>query len=205
MSTDQTKLGLSAKELALVRNTDFILTKQRIIQKVVHLFGAALLQMQAETQVDNAHLPEVVFERSPKIAKGENYKCLPYVMLDYPRYFDKANALAIRTFFWWGNHFSMHLQLAGSMKVNAMEGLINNFIQLQQQGYWICVSTTPWEHHFEEENYRSIDQLQSSQFIAIIREHPFVKIGKQYSLLHWDTATLFIQQTFKEMLLLLEN
>jgi hypothetical protein len=76
---------------------------------------------------------------------------------------------------------------------------------LQQQGYFICVNNEPWEHHFGEENYRPIDQLQSSQFITIMREHAFVKIGKQYSLQHWDTANLFIQQTFKEMLLLLEN
>ena len=205
MMTDQTKLRLSAKELALVCNTDFILTKQRIIQKVFHLFGDVLLQMQQDTAARKDHLPEALFVRSPKIARGENYQCLPYVMLDYPRYFDKIDTLAIRTFFWWGNHFSMHLQLAGAMKENAMERLINNFAQLQQQGYWICVNNGPWEHHFEEENYQCIDQLNSTQFIAIVNEHLFVKIGKKYSLLQWDTAALFIQQTFKEMILLLKN
>ena len=56
-----------------------------------------------------------IVQSTPKIAKGENYLQLPYVLLDYPRCFDKENIFAIRTMFWWGNFFSITLHLSGSI------------------------------------------------------------------------------------------
>ena len=41
-------------------------------------------------------LPAEMLFHSPKISKGENYKGLPYVMLDYPRCFGKTDIFAIR-------------------------------------------------------------------------------------------------------------
>ena len=49
----------------------------------------------------------------PKISKGEKYKGLPWVMLDYPRIFGKEDIMAIGTRFWWGHYFSVTLHLKG--------------------------------------------------------------------------------------------
>ncbi|WP_301921740.1 hypothetical protein [Ferruginibacter sp.] len=202
---NETKITLSAKELELVCNTEWILTKHNIIQKVMVLFSQALAGMQQQTIEQKNNLPAAIFLKDPKISKGENYKSLPYVMLDYPRFFEKENTLAIRTFFWWGNFFSINLQLAGKYRTQAVPNLQENFLMLQQNNYWICINNKPWEHFFEEDNFLSIRQLTMDQFTTILNRESFIKISKKQSLQHWDTVLLFIEQSFEEMLKLLEN
>jgi hypothetical protein len=201
----ETKITLSAKELELACNTDWILTKQIIIQKVYDLFGGLSSIMQQLVLLEENNLPQEAKTFSPKISKGENYGGLPYVMLDYPRCFEKEKTLAIRTMFWWGNFFSIHLQLSGKCKEAALPALQNNFLSLQQNGYWICVYTDPWQHHFNNDNYVLINECTEEEFSSIINREPFVKIGKKIPLQQWNDAPLFIKQSFTEMLLMLKN
>lgn len=198
---NQTKIGLSAKELELVSNTDWILTKKVIIKKVTDLFGLLLSSMQEIAVLHKASLPVEFFLKDPKIYKGENYKDLPYVMLDYPRYFEKEKTLAIRTLFWWGNFFSISLQLSGEMKQNAIPNLLAAFKNLQD--YWICVNNHPWEHNFDDENYVPLNELSIADFNAMLNSKLFVKISKKMPVQQWDGIALFIEHTFKEMILLL--
>jgi len=202
--TDMTKITLSAKELELVCNTDWILTKQVIINKVISLFTGILETMQCVTNQYKDQLPQVIFTIDPKISKGENYKGLPYVMLDYPRYFDKEETLAVRMLFWWGNYFSISLQLSGNIKNEAIPNLVTHFLYLQQQEYWLCVGDTPWHHHFEEDNYVPLQKLTSTAFERILAEKDFIKIGKKIELEHWDMAKQFTEQSFKEIMNLLK-
>lgn len=125
-------------------------------------------------------------------------------MLDYPRYFNKENTLAIRTLFWWGNFFSLNLQLSGKTKNEAVSNLIMHFSMLQQNDYWICTNNHPWDHYFEDGNYVPIQKITKAQFITMLKQESFVKIGRKISIQHWDTVNQFVEQTFEEMLLLLQ-
>jgi len=82
---------LSDAEMKLVTDASFILTKNHIINKVYHLFGE--LSTIFETIAKQQHLPEDILQVSPKISRGENYESLPWVMLDYPRYFKQEDFL----------------------------------------------------------------------------------------------------------------
>ena len=113
MSMHNTNVELSKNELELVTSSEFILTKNRIIEKVYNLFGALSETYKDALKAGEAFLPDEVFVTSPKIYKGENYLSLPYVMMDCPRIFFKEDMFAIRSFFWWGNYFSITLQLSG--------------------------------------------------------------------------------------------
>ncbi|HXL58576.1 MAG TPA: hypothetical protein VN958_20075, partial [Chitinophagaceae bacterium] len=104
---------LSKTELMLVCDEQFILTKNNIINKVYQLFGALSDHFFIGIKNTGNIFPLEVLTSYPKIYKGEQYKGLPYVMLDYPRYFVKDDAFAIRCLFWWGNFFSITLHLAG--------------------------------------------------------------------------------------------
>ena len=108
-----TNVELSKNELELVTNSEFILTKNRIIEKVYNMFGALSETYKETLNEHTALLPTEVFASSPKIYKGENYLQLPYVMMDYPRIFLKDDVFAVRSFFWWGNYFSITLHLSG--------------------------------------------------------------------------------------------
>ena len=205
MTTDETKITLSAKELELVCNAEWILTKQIIIGKVTMLFSQALETMQAHAMQQKVSLPDTVFLRDPKISKGENYQGLPYVILDYPRFFGKDDTLAIRTFFWWGNFFSVNLQLSGKYKTLAAPKLQDSFLWLQQQEYWLCTNSHPWEHAFEQNNFLPFQQIAYEDFVVLLQQAAFIKIAKKQSIRHWDTALPFIRQSFEVLLSLLEN
>ena len=201
---ERTKITLSGKELELVCNTELFLTKHRIIEKVYRVFGGLLVSMQGIAADHRTYLPQEIFCNDPKIFKGENYNQLPYVMLDYPRCFAKENTLAIRTFFWWGNFFSINLQLSGKYKVAAIPVLLNNFLTVQQNKYWVCVHDNPWQHYFEPDNYILAANLSKEDFAAILNREPFIKIGKKIPLQQWDEAALFLERSFQEMISLLK-
>ncbi|HTB53266.1 MAG TPA: hypothetical protein VK718_10890 [Ferruginibacter sp.] len=202
---EKTKITLSNKEQELVANTDWILTKYSIIQKVYSLFGELLVPMQQLIAYEKAVLPPEVNSNYPKISKGENYKGLPYVMLDYPRCFEKENILAVRTFFWWGNFFSINLQLSGKHKVAAMPALLHNFSMLRESGYAICVSADPWQHHFDDDNYVSFKNYTAANFRELLDSKDFIKIAKSIPVQQWSEVPLFLEQSFKEMIVLLRS
>ncbi|MEJ7586895.1 MAG: hypothetical protein WKI04_04970 [Ferruginibacter sp.] len=112
--------------------------------------------------------------------------------------------MAIRTFFWWGNFFSINLHLSGENKEQALSFLKANFTALQQEGYWLCVHNDPWEHHFEEDNFVSLENYNEAEFAAILYREPFIKIAKKISLQQWDIAGEFLNAQFNRLLTLLQ-
>ena len=200
-----TKITLSDKELELVCNSSWILTKHAIIKKVYALFGNAATYMQQIVLENKVSLPAEINMYNPKISKGENYLHLPYVMLDYPRYFTNEKILTIRTMFWWGNYFSVHLLLSGDFKTAAIESLLRNFSWLQNDDYFVSISDDPWSHHFEEGNYLHLAKCTKEDFSSILYSKPFIKIGKILPVKHWDNAPVFIETSFAGLAELLKH
>lgn len=97
---DLAKIRLSQEEEALVIRTDWILTKNQILLKIKWLLEQVQMQQQQLLQAGKHSLSPAITTPSPKISKGENYKGLPYFVLDQPRYFDKENIFTIRHLFW---------------------------------------------------------------------------------------------------------
>ena len=150
---DTTKIRLSPEEGALVISADWILTKNSVIQKTIQLLASLQTQQEILLLTYKEILPGEIINSSPKISKGENYKGLPYLVLDYPRYFNKEAIFAIRMFFWWGNFFSGTLHLSGIYKRMYEEKIIQSFETLKTEGFSICINEDQWEHHFEITNY----------------------------------------------------
>jgi hypothetical protein len=175
------KLALSEEELRLVMDPGVILTKNAIIAKVMHLFGELSEGMQ-----NDLILPAEVSAISPKISRGEFYQGLPYVMLDYPRYFTADHVMAIRTFFWWGNFFSVNLHLKGKYRGLYQRALVEHFQRLSSGHYLVAETEDEWQHHTGSADYRMIDQMDGSEFAAMIRSHPFIKISASFSLDQWQ-------------------
>jgi hypothetical protein len=205
MMVEAAKITLSHKELELVCNTDWIFTKHTVIQKVVQLFGNLIPHLENELEQAKELLPKEIFINRAKISKGENYQLLPYVMLDYPRCFDKNDTLAIRTFFWWGNFFSITLQLSGKYKAAFQQNLLGSFHYLQQNNYCICIHDTPWEHDFSNNNYLSMAELTQEKFTAILSRKPFLKLAKNIPIRSWETVPAFVVKSFFEMMQLMKT
>jgi hypothetical protein len=135
----------------------------------------------------------------PRISKGENYRQLPYLMLDYPALFGKEDIFALRTFFWWGNFFSINLQGSGKYRSFFRNDLVN-LLMNQDQQFFICVHDNPWEHHFESTNFIAAEKLGATKLAEVLQSHPFVKITLRYSFENWDQLPASLSNGAKALL-----
>ena len=174
------KLGLSPEELSLVMDPGIILTKNAIIEKVCELFGVL-----AEEQ-KQISWPEEARAVAPKISKGENYKGLPYVVLDFPRLFTSDHVLAMRTHFWWGNYFSVTLHLKGQYCKMKQERLMEGFEMLAETGHLLCVDEDEWQHEIREPFYIQLRSMGYEKYQHSITSSSFIKIAKPFPLQEWN-------------------
>lgn len=196
--SEAAKIHLSTFETELVNNTEWIFAKQKIIEKVHHLFG--LLQNRYKNLLENnTGLPQEILEKKgAKIAKGENYNGLPYLILDYPAIFSKESIFAIRTMFWWGNFFSISLHLSGKyFKYTNETG--NWFSYLKEKEFSICINEKEWEHDFSPMNFINANEMSELQIAQMVSK-PFFKTGKNIELCNWESAPYFLENTFGEII-----
>jgi len=196
---------LSAKETELVTNSDWILTKNQILQKVKWLLEDVQSKQQEFLNGPRFALPPEVAAVPPKISKGENYKGLPYLILDHPRFFGKEDHFAIRTMFWWGNFFSITLHLAGTFKNDYERRLGDSFSLLKDAAYFTGVSDDQWEHHFESSNYLPLSEMVRESFTANIASKDFIKLAKQFSFMQWENAGDNLFTSFCQLISVLSN
>lgn len=196
------KIQLSQEELELVTKTEWILSKHIITRKVYNMFGDISAVLKNEIALHNDLFPENLQYKSGKISKGENYRLLPYVILDYPAFFWKDRILAIRTMFWWGNFFSVTLHLSGVYNEQFGKKTPGLFSLLQKNNFFICVNEDEWQHHFEPDNYMPVSAITIHEF-EVMKEKKFFKVSKKISLSEWQNAEEFIINTFREIIQLL--
>ncbi len=203
MMNNNAKIYLSEQELQLVCNTEWILTKHTITDKVFQLMGGLSEAMKKIIAPEKNWLPEIVTASSAKIYKGENYLQLPYVLLDYPRCFAKENIFAIRTMFWWGNFFSITLQLSGTYKKTFQQNICAN-PGLLKNGFYICINENQWHHYFEPDNYIAASDNTPEALQEIITEKDFIKITLHYPLQQWNEMHKLLLKGFDDLLQLLK-
>ena len=178
----ETKVQFSTTEMELMCNSEIILTKNKVVEKVKILLEQLQNEMLDDVNNKSQLVSSNVFSIHPKISKGENYLGLPYLILDYPRFFKQENSFAIRTMFWWGNFFSITLHLSGVYKLQYVSKIIAAFNTLSKENYSIGINTDPWVHHFNSDNYKQIALLEEYVFEEECKKLLHLKISKKLSL-----------------------
>lgn len=189
----------------IVKNADLILTKNTILQKAWWLLEN--LQDEVTQSVNSGDLnfsPEVL-KTPAKISKGENYKGLPYLILDYPRCFEKENTFAIRNMFWWGHFFSITLHLSGTFHKQFFNQVLNSYELLVKNDFYLCISNEQWDHHFETDNYIEVKRLKKYEFESKLQQQSFIKIANKISLDDWDTAGMRLSEHFFQLAKIVSN
>lgn len=175
----KTKIEFSAEEASLMQDAGFILTKNRIIEKLYDVFGGLSLDY---TEVfGKVSIPAEVMSIPAKISKGENYRGLPFVILDYPRFFSKEDVFAVRTMFWWGNYFSITLHLKGVYREMYRQKIQDGYDLLAKEDFCISLHEDEWQHHFDE-YYPFIKNITRKEFDNKAESGKFVKIASAVSL-----------------------
>jgi len=204
MNPKDTKISLSEEDIALIGDTSFFEKKRTIFLKISYLFShLEELYSEVLNQAPGT-LPGAIFTKRGKISKGENYKGLPYMILDYPGLFSREGVFAYRTLFWWGHPFSFTFHISGIYLPLVMNSLMQiNHQQLSQS--LICVNTNQWEHHFEKENYLPFQEALDTvpDIITMIRERGFLKITRLAPLDEPDNIETIAIGQLKQMISLL--
>lgn len=190
-------LTFSKEELEVLQNKRFFEVKKSATQSLQRLF-AELEDQLNPLILENKVLSSLLNGKRGRIFKGENYRDLPYVNLDYPGLFGKESVLAFRTLFWWGNGFSFTLHLAGNNWENYRESILRNLHILKGKGFYVCVNpNSPWEYHYEQSNYRALDESGSEEWIEEIRSRSFFKISRRMDLNEYKNLIPFGLETWK--------
>ncbi|HZI52394.1 MAG TPA: hypothetical protein VFD56_01720 [Chitinophagaceae bacterium] len=199
------KIRLSPNEMDLVTNAEWILTKNGIMRKAWHLLEG-LQEYQQDLIISyQKELPPQALLVPAKISKGENYRGLPYLVLDYPRFFEKENAFAIRTMFWWGHFFSITLHLSGNMKALYIPSLLQGYRQLADNSFYFSTNDEEWEHHFESDNYSLLHEITEKQYREQLQERPFIKLAQKVELVKWNDAHDILAKYYSELVGLLHH
>src|SRR5258708_1874114 len=187
---DAAKVQLSQEERTLLMNPDWILTKNSVMGKVGALFAELSERLRENFPEDNIHhwaLPPN--GSTPKISKGEKYKGLPWVGVDYTRAFGREDVLAIRTLFWWGHYFSVTLHLKGRYKDLFLPVIRERIALLAETGFHISVSDDEWRHELDSDNYLP---LRADMDTMIRKERDFLMFSAKGGLDGWDDAIPFL-------------
>jgi len=184
---------LSGEEMRLVTDPGFILTKNSVMAKVIELFSA----LSGEYRVIwEGVAGDSWAATSPKISRGENYRGLPWVMLDYPRYFGKEKVFAIRTLFWWGHAFSVTLHLKGGYRDRFLPVVQGRWAELAAAGFHMGVSDDEWRHEHVPDNYKEV----SGGMDLVRADVDFLKLSSAVGLHRWEDAPAELLSMFKTLI-----
>jgi hypothetical protein len=196
------KIQFSTEEILLVQNSGVILTKNRIIEKISQGLGKMVLQMQHEVK-KRTLIYENFDQTGPKLSRGEKYQGLPYLMLDYPRMFDKEHILAIRTFFWWGYFCSITLHVKGRYQLPVIEKIGNSLDRLKIRNFYISLDGDEWDHDITGKAYQPL--TDASAHAASLQQSSFIKLSSKVEIGQWDIMEKELFENFIQLLKLIED
>lgn len=183
-------------ELRCLQDTRFLRTKATATQKVQQLLNRTLEELQEYVAAHPCPWPGGVQARAGKLARGENYRGFPYLVLDYPRKFSQDDVFALRTMFWWGHFYSITFQLGGASWHRYRPAVQRNLPRLSGTSVWLGVNADPWQHHRRPDNYRPLDTLSAEEQQNRLAEANFLKLARFLPLDAWEllpqSASLFL-------------
>lgn len=192
-----TKLNISKQELTVIKKTNFFLHKHSVTKKIFLLF-LGLQELIKKSPVHRSFsFTQEVDILNGKISKGENYYLFPWIVLDYPKYFNVRGVFAFRTKFWWGNFFSFTLHLSGNLLNLYRKNILKNIHFLYKKKIFFCVNNEEWEHHFEETNYLLIDKWNEQELRKKITTAKFIKLSRKIKIDEWKKVPHFGKETYE--------
>lgn len=189
-------MELSNKEKIIIYDKEFLITKISIIEKIQKQFERIRRSIRSSIIDSNYIFPHEVDINTGKIFKGENYKLLPYVTLDYPKLFNKDDVFTFRTMFWWGNFFSSTLHISGEYYNRYIDSISKNIRNHLDLNIYVCVNDTPWEYHYDDDNYI----LLTPDNLSLINKSRFIKLSKKFEIEDYKILPTLVNEYFNNCL-----
>ena len=187
---------IDSKALALLQNKEVLLTKRAALEQITMLLQETKETIAKSILAHKESLPSESLEALGVVAKGENYQELPYQVLDYPAAFTLEDIFAYRIMFWWGNFFSATLHLQGKYLDLYRQKLVSNIDQLISEEVYFCINDTPWQYHYEPDNYARL----THGHLALIESGSFIKLSKTLPLARFSELPNFSSNLLQRLL-----
>ncbi|MGJ7030648.1 hypothetical protein [Niabella hirudinis] len=197
---EETKLSLSPEEWSIVADSEIILTKNAVLQKIKTALEALSCWQLDFARENTSRLPDLLFANNGKISRGENYKGLPYLVLDYPRHFRQGHIFAIRSMFWWGKQISVTLHLSGEWKDRFADRLTSRLEPLKNETIYLCCSGDEWEHDVSGAGYISLQEPGNPPIQDLLRNSHFIKLAYANPVGQLEGAPEFWRNKFRELM-----
>lgn len=184
-----------------MNDVSFLLAKRAITDKVcdlLHAFRETLAQSPVHKKFP---FPAETDFHSGKIARGENLKGLPYVVLDFPRLFEQENIFAFRTMFWWGNYFSFTLHLKGIALRQFRKHLLANLAVQQPRPLLVYLGENEWEHDLADAGYAPYKPEHNQ----LLRKRDVIKLSRKIPVNDFEKLNHEGLSAYNQFLLLLTN
>ena len=193
---EASKIVFSEAERRLIADAEIILTKNLAIDKIVELFGQLANKFRQISVPLQPQFPQL-FSIHPKISRGEKHLGLPWVILDYPRYFDKTSGqLAIRTLFWWGHYFSIRLHASGIY----FQPFVAALKESAKFKDWIYgITDNPWDLNLPNPGWADINSNTAKEI-----EGPVLVLAKKIPISEWESVKDF-SKDYELLIDLLKN
>lgn len=123
-------------------------------------------------------LPSELSLNARKIARGENYRGLPYWVCDFPAHMGREHIWAFRLVVWWGNHISFNLILKGRFK----KAIHLNVETVRSNDLYFTLVETPWAIEFDPEVQKIASSLSLEEILSHFEQHDFIKLSCKFKL-----------------------
>jgi len=176
---------LNLKQISLVRDQSFLVEKREVLDILVKHLNKVEDALKTEVSKHIELLPHGSLTESGKISRGENYRQLPYLVLDFPRFSSGNKVFMYRTMFWWGNYFLCLL-----VTENCGYSLIKNTVH---NDLMINIGESPWNYDLEDPCWEKL----------IDQQHPFLSISRMVPFDDIELLPELSKRTFRDIMSLL--
>jgi hypothetical protein len=197
--------GFSAEEIDLMGDGELLLAKRKIISKMADRFSVVEGKFrQIMLRESGLHLPPDTLVKAGKVSRGENYKGLPYLVLDYPRLMTRHDVLNIRLLFWWGHYFTLSLHVAGGFWQEKKPNILKNIGALTFEKIRFQVDGSPWENDIFSGHFQDLNPSDSVQTLSI-EKSTFLRLSYHLPLNETPNLDEFATKGFKKFMSILKD
>jgi len=193
----------SNEELNFLMDETLFPLKRTVSDKIIDIFDDVESRIRKEILSAKIDFPDNFLLKNGKISRGENYNNQPYIVLDFPRSFDRNNIFTYRTIFWWGNYFSNSIIFSGSIYKTYENKILNGIDTIRNKGWLISFYSTPWKLEVGINGLSHIQEYSNQQIKDHLKKQGFINITRIHKISEYQTLPLNSSIFFHDLLDLL--
>ncbi len=173
----RTEIHFSKQETDLMFSREIFPLKRQINEKIFVLFEQIKQGLKDSPIHRKFSFPADTDTDAGKISQGENHNRFPWVMLDFPKLFQKNRIFSYRTLFWYGNGFSNSILIGGICCDAYGKHLLKNKAALHGRDIYFSFATDPWDHEVKGNASALIETISTQQVEQHLQTNNYFKLS----------------------------